>query len=243
MTRFPDFGKELQRPFEVHENCSDCAEFYGPGHGVPGCNAWPASKDFACLDFLRLPDVGVNGQTGQEFPPSRMGGRKEPRIRRPTALEQATAGPPAIEAPPTDPPTRRPGQPGELGARICGCGGILPKGKRLCDTCRAEHRRRTLRQYMRGYMVERRSGAIRSNPDVPFPGRGTHTTQPGGFDLRSRDHPAAGGYFDPTSVLTSHVPENLTSACETCAHSTTLPTLSREKPGQPCHVIDGIPLC
>jgi hypothetical protein len=81
MNRFPDFGKELQRGFEVHENCYDCAEFYGPGHGVVGCNAWPAAKVFACADYLRLPDVGVNGQTGQEFPPSRMGDRKEPRVR------------------------------------------------------------------------------------------------------------------------------------------------------------------
>lgn len=26
--KLPDFGKELRRPFEVHENCYDCVEFY-----------------------------------------------------------------------------------------------------------------------------------------------------------------------------------------------------------------------
>ena len=77
---FPDFGKEMHRPFNVDERCYDCAEFYGPGHGQPGCNAMPANPNARCLDYLRLPDVGVDGQTGQEIPPSRMGGRKEPRI-------------------------------------------------------------------------------------------------------------------------------------------------------------------
>jgi hypothetical protein len=28
MNRFPDFGKDLERGFEAHENCYDCATFY-----------------------------------------------------------------------------------------------------------------------------------------------------------------------------------------------------------------------
>ena len=91
---FPDFGKEMHRPFNVDERCYDCAEFYGPGHGQPGCNAMPANPNARCLDYLRLPDVGVDGQTGQEIPPSRMGGRKEPRI---------TLSAKTINDPPADP--------------------------------------------------------------------------------------------------------------------------------------------
>lgn len=59
--RFPDFGKELKRPFPVHESCYDCAEFYD------GCNAWPESKAFTCGKYNRLPDV-MPGTCGQEFP-------------------------------------------------------------------------------------------------------------------------------------------------------------------------------
>ncbi len=77
--RFPEFGKELRRPFEVCSRCYDCVEFYGEGHGSTGCNAWPAGKPFRCGDFYPLPPVGINGETGQHFPPSRMQGRKEPR--------------------------------------------------------------------------------------------------------------------------------------------------------------------
>ncbi|MEN6336815.1 MAG: hypothetical protein ABFE01_21370, partial [Phycisphaerales bacterium] len=75
-SRFPDFGKELRRPFEVCEHCYDCVEFYGPGHGEVGCHAWPADRPFRCADYFPLPPVGIDGSTGQNFPPSRMGGRK-----------------------------------------------------------------------------------------------------------------------------------------------------------------------
>jgi len=34
MTVHPEFGKELKRGFEVHENCYDCADFYD---GCKGC--------------------------------------------------------------------------------------------------------------------------------------------------------------------------------------------------------------
>jgi len=186
----PEFGKELRRPFPVHENCYDCAEFYGPGHGVPGCNAWPASKDFACLDFLRLPDVGVNGQTGQEIPPSRMGGRREPRIRSaastPTRVQVQPKNPPippAINAPPRDPSTGQPqkqtrqqspaANPGPCGERLCGCGAPLRKRQRCCEICRLRRREETIR---RRRSRERPSAAVSDVSGVPSTGPGTLST-------------------------------------------------------------------
>jgi hypothetical protein len=62
MSRFPDFGKELRRPFAVHENCYDCADFYD------GCTGWRASREFDCHRYYRLPDV-LPGTSGQTFPP------------------------------------------------------------------------------------------------------------------------------------------------------------------------------
>lgn len=61
LQRFPDLGKELRRPFSVHEHCYDCAAFYD------GCEAWPAAKEFGCGHYQRLPDV-MSGAFGQEFP-------------------------------------------------------------------------------------------------------------------------------------------------------------------------------
>jgi hypothetical protein len=148
MNEFPEFGKELQRSFEVHENCYDCAAFYD------GCKGWRASRDFDCRDFHRRPDVGIDGRRGQEFPPSRRKSRTQPE-----PIEQRDAvGAPAIDTPPRDPPPSRPRHSGKPGARICGCGAVLPKGKRLCDTCRTQSRRRTKRRHMKGYMRKRRSG-------------------------------------------------------------------------------------
>ncbi len=46
---FRDFGKELQQPFVVAEQCYGCAEFYD------GCKAWPQSKAFACGRVNRRP--------------------------------------------------------------------------------------------------------------------------------------------------------------------------------------------
>jgi hypothetical protein len=125
--RSRDFGAELRRPFEVHESCYDCVEFYD------GCNAWPASKEFACTDYHQLPDV-MPGTCGQVFPPSRMKGRKEPRAR---------------EEPPRD--------------RFCGCGDLLPKGKQLCEQCRIQNRRQSVREYKR---QRRASVAVEADSDV-----------------------------------------------------------------------------
>ncbi len=140
LQRFPDFGKELRRPFEVHEICYDCAEFYGPGHGERGCDAWPANrpiktpdgKHLLCLDFNRLPDVMPGEPTGQVFPPSRMNGRKTPRERtsKPTITPAALkVSVPTVAIREIDP------------KRQCACGRHLPKRRRYCDDCRERRKR------------------------------------------------------------------------------------------------------
>ena len=206
MNRFPDFGKELQRSFEVHENCYNCAEFYGPGRGVVGCNAWPAAKEFACADYLPLPNVGVNGKLGQEFPPSRMQGRKEPRVHG--GAEQAPCQPQGRKQSPAD---SRPQEKGKAvsdktKARTCTCGTPLPKGKRLCDGCRITSRRQTKRQYMRTYMEHQRSAAVGSDSHMPFPAAATSSTQASGGDLCASGLWEGGASLDQTSVLTESVP-------------------------------------
>ena len=143
MKTFPDFGKELKRPFEVDERCFDCAELYH------GCNARPESPDSRCLDYLPLPNVGVNGTTGQEIPPSRMGGRKEPRVWLPKGrTRQAQSQPEKL-------PASRPrrtrqlspaGVPGPDGQRLCKCGALLEKRARCCADCRAERRKETMQR-------------------------------------------------------------------------------------------------
>ena len=192
MNRLPDFGKDLERGFEAHENCYDCATFY------VGCQGWRASSGFDCRDFNRLPDVGIDGRHGQELPPSRRRvlARPEtgpieqapPESNRQTTPCQSHADPPVIHRPPTDPPSSLPDTPANPKARICGCGAILPKGKRLCDTCRIESRRQTKRQYMRSYMGQRRSLTSGSDSGVPFTPESTHATCPGGGDLRASGH-------------------------------------------------------
>ena len=205
MNRFPYFGKELRRPFEVHENCYDCASFYD------GCKGWRASRDFECWDFNRLPDV-MPGTCGQTFPPSRRRARPElepepiepepAESRRPTAPEPDTASIPAIEACPGDPPTSRSSEPRQSGVRTCGCGADLPKGKRLCPTCRTEARRRTKRRYMRAYMKEHRPPAVGSDPDVPFTHAGTHATRGNAEDLPLTRPTLPPPHERSTSVLT-----------------------------------------
>jgi len=139
--RFPGFGAELERGFPVHENCYDCVEFYN------GCDAWPENRAFQCGDYYPLPSV-MPGTLGQVFPPSRMQGRKEPRVRRePTATN---------------------------GVRICECGAALLKNKKLCDQCRTQRRRQTKRQYMCTYMNHRRSAVVDADSNVPP----SHTTRP-----------------------------------------------------------------
>jgi len=59
-----EFGKELHRDFEVHENCYDCGEFYD------GCEGWRPSQDFDYRRYYRLPNV-LPGTCGQRIPPPR----------------------------------------------------------------------------------------------------------------------------------------------------------------------------
>jgi hypothetical protein len=179
MMTAPEFGKELRRAFEVHENCYDCAEFYGPGRGVVVCNAWPASKAFNCADFLRLPDV-MPGTSGQVFPPSRMGDRKEPRIRSssgaPVRPRVQPEKPPARQLPQTNPHREYPAANyGLAGERLCQCGARLPKRKKCCETCREKRRAETL------HGRRNREGALRrvqTVSDVPFSGPATLPAQP-----------------------------------------------------------------
>ncbi len=144
--RFPDFRKELRRPFEVHAICYDCAEFYD------GCEAWPAGKPLACSRYNRLPDV-LPGTCGQKFPETRR------RAERPAEQGQGSA--PAEKK--RQPQRTRPrGEP-----HLCECGATLPKGRRLCDPCRATNRRTTMRETKRRYRASR--AATQPDSHVPFP--------------------------------------------------------------------------
>jgi len=142
--RYPDFGKELRRPFEVHAACYDCAEFYD------GCDAWPAGKSFACGEYNRLPDV-MPGTCGQIFPKTRCRDRHSTRQGR---------GSPSPEQRSQSQRTFAGGEP-----RLCECGASLPKNKRLCDACRATHRRATMRETKRRYRVA--LAASQPDSDVP----------------------------------------------------------------------------
>ena len=169
MTAHPEFGKELRRPSEVHENCYDCVSFYD------GCQGWRASDDFECRHSNRLTDV-LPGTCGQRFPPSRRRNPARPELasepveqdppesRWPTAPEPEPAAPPAIDTPRGVSPASRPREPPKPGARTCGCGAALPKGKRFCDTCRTENRRRTKRRYMQSYRKQRSPAGERGCP-------------------------------------------------------------------------------
>ncbi len=180
MMAHPDSKREPQAPFEAHENCYDCADFYD------SCKGWGASRDFQCGDFNRLPGI-LPGTCGQAFPPSRMNSCTEPRSR-----------------PVAGSPVRVGAQPE---ARRCGCGAPLAKGRRLCDGCRVEARRQTKRQYMRTYMRQRRSGVIGSDPGMPFPAQSTHVAGGGGEDRPVTGHPIGVPRCEQTSVLTGGVPQ------------------------------------
>ena len=132
MNKFLDFGEEVKRAFEVHENCCDCAEFYD------GCRGWRASREFDCRCYNRLPDV-LPDTHGQRFPRTRR------QVPDSGTRESNTISTPAVEGRPTNPPADWPDQQNGPRTRTCGCGAILAKGKRLCDTCRTENRRKTMR--------------------------------------------------------------------------------------------------
>ncbi len=205
MKTFPDFGKELKRPFEVDERCFDCAEFYH------GCQARPENPDARCADRLRLPNV-MPETTGQVLPSSRMQGRKEPRVRggmasaAPGKHEQLPARlPEAIKGDARDIAGRAVGVSGKTKDRVCGCGAPLPKGRRRCDACRTQSRRQTQRDYMRTYMEQRRSLTSGSDSGVPFTHESTHATRACDEDRRLTGHPTGGARSDQTTVLTNAI--------------------------------------
>ncbi len=191
MHTFPDFDRDVRRPFAVDEDCYDCGEFYH------GCNGCPASAPARCRDRLRLPDVPA-GTTGQTIPPSRMGERKEPRLcQETTADHQEPARTPA-PAPVRRKDTRTKPAASPAGPRLCGCGATLPKGRRLCDTCRAQSRRQTMREYMR----TRRATPPEFRPvsGMPLSATATHATRATAGNLLPVGHPAGVGRSEQTTV-------------------------------------------
>ena len=198
--RIPELGKELKRPFQVHENCYDCVEFYD------GCMGWRASREFTCEVFNRLPDI-VPGTYGQVFPPSRRSGltrdqRPERNIapgRNHPELSSAAGEFAYAEGASFSPKARK------AKVRACQCGAILPKGKRLCDLCRIQNRRQTKREYMRTYMDQRRSAAVGSDSGVPSSAVATQSTRTGGGNRALTGLRAGGPASGQTSVLTNSV--------------------------------------
>jgi len=160
--KFPEFGKELQRSFEVHEFCYDCAGFYD------GCRAWPARKRFACPIYDALPDV-MPGTWGQRFPATT-------RKLAAAPVDDESQGETQDR-----PPERKDRPHAQVdGQRRCGCGEPLPKGKRLCDQCRIQNRRKTMRQYMR---QRRGSAAVDADSGVPRNAERTQRRRRSGDDL------------------------------------------------------------
>ena len=167
--RFPEFGQELRRPFGVHEICCGCAEFYGPGHGERGCDAWPANQPIKtpdgryllCLDFNRLPDVMPGEPTGQVFPSSRMNGRKRPRERH---------SEPAATMKRTPVPARKPPMT-IMGKRQCSCGRPMARFKQCCATCRERRRKATLDNYVHRRSLRRSDRRRQKAEKAPVRGR------------------------------------------------------------------------
>jgi len=186
---FPKFGEQLKRLFEVHENCYDCAEFYD------GCMGWRASKGFVCEGFNRLADV-IPGTYGQRFPASRRSERAE---YQPADKDIAAGGDTCAEVASLSHKVHR------AKTRTCGCGAILPKGKRLCDQCRTENRLQTKRDYMRTYMEQRRAAVVGSDSGVPFSAPAMQSTRASGGDSGLTGLPVRGACSNQTSVLTSSV--------------------------------------
>ena len=184
MRRFPDFGRELRRPFAVHENCYDCAGFY------EGCKVWPAAREFACGVYNPLPDV-LPGTCGQRFPAT---------SRQLTTLAEDKAKPDSL----ADASVAKRSATRKRD-RHCTCGSPLPKGKRLCDLCRIQNKRQTKRNYMRSYMEQRRSAAVDAGSGMASTHAGTRRTQAGGSDLPQRGIPIGAPPVLQTSILTNHM--------------------------------------
>jgi len=178
---FPEFGKELRRPFEVHENCYDCARFYD------GCEGWRASRDFECRGCNRLPDV-LPGTCGQRFPattrklaamPVDMEPEGQPGADQMPTLPMSAPAQAQGEVAPRNGRTERPPERtrtqspatsyGLDDERLCECGAALQRRKRCCETCRQERRKETMRR-------RRRSTAVDVGSGLPFAGPGRPST-------------------------------------------------------------------
>jgi hypothetical protein len=183
---FPGPDKKLKRPFAVHECCYDCVEFYH------GCSAWPEKRPFDCSDYYSLPVV-MPGTCGQVFPPSRMRGRKEPKVPQKT-----TAGNHDDSLAPAPAPARTKPASSHAGPRLCECGAALPKGKRLCESCRVQRRRQTMREYMRSRRATRRESD--DGLDMHLFAATRHATHAGSLDLPLTSLPSGGARLEQTSV-------------------------------------------
>jgi len=184
--RFPKFGNELERGFPAHERCYDCVEFYD------GCNAWPEHKAFHCADYYPLPDV-MPGTLGQVFPPSRMQGRTQPKVRR-----EITADGHGDSLAPSPVLTRNQPAASHASPRLCECGAALSKGKRFCESCRVQRRRRTMREYMRGRRAARPESEDTS--DMPLFAATRHPTHASSGDLPLTGLPSGGACSEQSSV-------------------------------------------
>ena len=159
----------------IHEDCCGCIEFYH------GCHAQPEGKAFKCADYRRLPDV-MPGVPLPPFPPSKMQGRIEPRIRTEPAAEQERPAPRrrAVAQPQSGPmPSVTPRAPrrqspvaqvGPDGERLCQCGAKLGKKKRCCVDCRSKRRVESL------HGRKRTSLAVDAGSGVPTTCPGTLST-------------------------------------------------------------------
>jgi hypothetical protein len=180
------FGPEVERDFPVAEECYDCVEF------CDGCNAWPENRPFRCADYYPLPDVKP-GTSGQVFPPSRMQGRREPRVRREAAADGqgGSLDPSAV-------PTSQKLAGSRAGPRLCGCGAALPKNKQFCEFCRVQRRRLTMREYMRGRRAAQRRSEDTS--DLPLFAAARPSRRASGGDLLQKELPSGGADSEQTSV-------------------------------------------
>lgn len=168
---YPDSGKELQRPFAVHENCYDCVGFYG------GCGAWPEPRSFHCRSYCALPDVSA-GTWGQEFPATTRAfstvpasGKGENQSGAMLTLATGRLG----HRRQTRPRRRSPAACyGLNGERLCECGASLRKRQRCCDVCRLRRREDTLRHRN---SQEWASVVVDAGSGVPFAGLGQRSTR------------------------------------------------------------------
>jgi len=175
--RFPDFGKELRRPFTVRTECYDCAALY------EGCEGKKASAaKFDCPHYQRLPDVQPWPE--KVFVPrpvqAKANRNRSEAAKKRDRAEAGTFEPVREQSVHASVPSTHPDRKAKqaqvnAGARQCECGAALPKGKRYCDVCRAQRRRATMREYMQ----RRRGGSTEAHTSPESRQKGDYATAVG----------------------------------------------------------------